>query len=177
MKLIQFKSSLLPYWGHHSDISFEMLQLELDRVINKFFGEHKSMSPYVYDLNLYPRVEIEESDNSYLLRCYVEGLSNNDIILILKNSTLTIKGLKRKGIERRSIGFTYSTRYFGTFWRDIHFDQEVEDQNAVAQMDNGVLTIEVKKKEDVSQNKNVIKLEPMTSPPPRIIPLSASSLE
>lgn len=158
MKLIQFKSSLLPYWGVKSEESFNTLQKELDQMMQRFFGSYKSITPHVYDMDLHPEIKIEEDDSRYFLRSALESLDENEIELSVRNNILTIKGFKREGPQKRGAGFTHDVRYFGPFWRDVYFEKEIEEDCIIAIFDSGILTIEVPKKNKALEPKKKIPL-------------------
>lgn len=158
MKLIQFKSSLLPHWGIKSEESFNFLQKELDQMVQSFFGPYKSVSPHIYDFNLHPEVEMEEDKDRYFLKCRLENLSEDVLEVSTRNNILTIKGFKREGSEKKGMGYTHDVRYFGPFWRDIYFESEIHEDRIIAIYDKGTLMIEVPKRNKILSPKKVIPL-------------------
>ncbi|MDO9182220.1 MAG: Hsp20/alpha crystallin family protein, partial [Bacteriovorax sp.] len=103
--------------------------------------------PQFFESSMYPSIDVTEKENKYLLDADVPGMSESDIEIDLRNNTLIIKGEKKNEIETKDADYVCVERSYGSFRRDIAFDEEVDPDNIKADLKNGVLHVELTKKE------------------------------
>lgn len=92
-----------------------------------------------------PPIDVTETSKEYVIRGEFPGLEGSDIKLELKDNAITLRGEKRNEVERTEGARHWVERSFGSFARTVQFDVEVDEDNASAEMKNGVLTVTVPK--------------------------------
>ena len=104
-------------------------------------------------------VDIEEDDNSYLIRADVPGVDKKDIDVRLDNGVLSITGEKKVGKETGNAGKQHRTeRYCGSFSRRFTLPTAIKSDKVDASYKDGVLTIKVPKAEDAKPKAIEIKI-------------------
>lgn len=103
--------------------------------LGRMGGEQRAMT--------WPSIEITENENEICINAEVPGLSEDDVELTLDEGVLTIRGEKKTETEDQDRG--YSERYYGQFERRIALPQGVDEENAQADFNNGVLKITLRK--------------------------------
>ena len=88
----------------------------------------------------WPTLEVEETDGGYRVTAELPGLDEKDIDISFSDGVLTLRGEKRSETEDK--GRRVSERYYGRFERRIALG-EVDDSQARARFDKGVLTIDM----------------------------------
>ncbi|MFP4227578.1 MAG: Hsp20/alpha crystallin family protein [Salinivenus sp.] len=131
------------------------LQREVDTLFDRFFnrgdgsdGERTTVWS--------PRTDLLETDDAFLLRLDVPGMTKEDITINLQNSTLTISG-ERTSERSENEEYVRVERAFGNFHRTFTLPDAVDNENIEAAYDNGVLTIHVPKTEKSTRRQIEIK--------------------
>ena len=92
-----------------------------------------------------PAVDIEETDDAFIVEAELPGVDRKDIIVEMQDNQLTIHGelkeRERKGILRRQ------TRRTGQFDYRVLLPAEVDADNIEADLQEGVLRVEAHKVE------------------------------
>lgn len=94
-----------------------------------------------------PAVDVYEDGDQIIVKADIPGLSKDDIEVNVTDSTLTIKGEKRKEEEVKEKDYYRSERSFGAFSRSIVLPAEVKTEQAKATFVNGVLEVRLPKSE------------------------------
>lgn len=92
-----------------------------------------------------PSVDVKETEKEYIFKLDVPGMKEGDIDINVVGNRLTISGTREE--ERKDEGETYYAleRECGSFVRSFTLPESAELENIRADMDNGVLTINVPK--------------------------------
>lgn len=92
-----------------------------------------------------PLVDIEETDDAWLVEADLPGVKKGDVKIELSDSELTISGeikeRERKGVLRRR------TRRTGQFEYRVSLPGEADTENIDATLNEGVLTVRIPKPE------------------------------
>lgn len=97
-----------------------------------------------------PRVDICESDGTYLFKADIPGLSREDVTVTLSGDTLTIEGQRRQEQEEHKPHFHRLERSYGSFSRSFSLPEDADLQHVEAHCENGELTIRIAKRLDAS---------------------------
>lgn len=148
MNLTPWKSTnALPFARTRIEDDLNAFQREMNSLMNGFLTRRDTALPSVFDFGAYPAVDVTEKDNEYLLDADVPGLNEADIDIDFHNNVLTLKGEKKIEKETKDIDAVRVERSYGSFCRDIMFDEEIDKESIKANLKNGVLHIELAKKE------------------------------
>jgi HSP20 family protein len=94
-----------------------------------------------------PAVDIVETENELVVKADLPDLKLEDIDVRVENQTLTIKGERRFDEDSAEKGYHRIERSYGGFVRSFAVPNSVDTEKVSADYKNGVLTIELPKKE------------------------------
>src|SRR5438067_857911 len=114
-------------------------------------------SGYAEGLTFTPSFEVKETNDSYLFKCDLPGVKEDDLDISLTGNRLTVSG-KRED-EKRDEGDQYYCyeRSFGSFSRSFSLPDGVDADHVRADLKSGVLTIAVPKKPEVQPKRISLK--------------------
>jgi HSP20 family molecular chaperone IbpA len=93
-----------------------------------------------------PEVDISEYDDSLRLWADMPGVSDKDVTVGLKDGILTIEGsVSAEPYEK--LAPLYTEYNVGNYFRQFTLNADIEEERISARMRNGVLTLELPKRE------------------------------
>ena len=92
-----------------------------------------------------PSVDVYETGTEFIVEMELPGVDGKDIKVLLFSSRLEVSGFKRELGAPHGSRYTRLEREYGAFRRDVVVPGAVEPEEAVAALENGVLTIVLKK--------------------------------
>lgn len=117
--------------------------------INKIFDETaRSESKRQYG-DWQPAVDIYEWEHGIVILSEIPGVSEESVDIVLEEGLLTLKGEKKLPYDKDSDTFFRLERNFGKFSRTFSLPNSVDTNGIRASMKEGVLRIEIPKKEEV----------------------------
>jgi HSP20 family protein len=130
-------------WEPQSE--FEQVTERMRRILEQTFGGFGWTSPPTEKAGWSPLVDLEETDDAYVVEAELPGVKREDVNVELVGNELTITGdvkeRERKGIVRRS------TRHTGRFDYRISLPGHVDAEKIEAKLGDGVLMVRVPKSE------------------------------
>lgn len=135
------------------------LQREMNSLMNNFFGARDLGPTSTFSTAWYPSIDLREKDNKYLLDADVPGMNEADLDIDFHDNILTLKGETKSEKETNESGYVCVERSRGSFRRDIYLDEEVDKDSIKADLKNGVLHIEMVKKEKPRTNHKKITIK------------------
>ncbi len=120
---------------------------EIDGFLSGFFG-----TPVVRpngSSEFAPRVDIRENDDQLTLVFEIPGMEKGDIKVTMADGVLSISGERHVGHEEKDGGFIRTEIRSGSFNRSFTLPETVDSQGVTADYRNGLLTVDLKKKEEV----------------------------
>ena len=106
-----------------------------------------------------PSVDIDESDERYLIRADLPGVDKKDIEVNLDNGVLSIRGEKHVESETGKGSKRHRTeRFHGTFARSFTLPVSVKADKVDASYKDGVLKLVIPKAEDAKPKAIDIKI-------------------
>jgi HSP20 family protein len=94
-----------------------------------------------------PAMDLVESDDRFVLRADLPGLTEDDIRIEFEDRTLTISGERKSEHEENGNGYHRVERAFGSFSRSLTLPQGVDPEAVTASFDRGVLEVSIPKPE------------------------------
>jgi HSP20 family protein len=94
-----------------------------------------------------PSVDLQETDNSYLVTADISGVDAKDIEVNIENNTLTLSGQREEEHKEEKATYTKRERFSGKFYRTFKLPLSVDVDNIKAKSENGVLKIILPKQE------------------------------
>jgi HSP20 family protein len=128
----------------------------LDREIDSLFDDLSENNFWAFD-NKYPRVDVREEKDSYVLEADLPGLSEKDIEVRVEHNLLTISSSKKEEKEEKKEGYLMRERRAYSFARSFTLPDDVNRENIAAKFKNGVLTLTLTKNPEAQPKKIEIK--------------------
>ena len=108
-----------------------------------------------------PSFDVKETKEAYVFTADLPGVKEKDLDLSLTGNRLTVSGKREEEKkEEDERWFTYE-RSYGAFSRSFTLPEGVDTEHAVAELKEGVLTINLAKRPEVKARK--IELKPATT--------------
>ena len=95
-----------------------------------------------------PAVDVTEDDERYTVTAELPGAKKEDVTVELHEGVLTIRGEKRDERSGEDEQVRWSERVHGSFARSFSLPPNADPNRVSARFDNGVLTVEVDKREE-----------------------------
>ena len=123
------------------------LQSEMNRLFNTVFDTPSGGGNAGTLRRWMPAMDLVESDDHFVLRADLPGLSEEDVKIELEDSTLTISGERKSEHESDREGYHRVERAFGSFQRSLTLPKGVDPEAVTAKFDRGVLEVRIPKPE------------------------------
>jgi HSP20 family protein len=121
------------------------LQTEMNRLFNAAFdgGQQGAAAARRWA----PSMDLLETDEHFVLRADLPGVSEEDVSIELEDNVLTLSGERKAEHEDRREGFYRVERAFGSFSRSLTLPRGVDADAVAATFDKGVLEVRIPKPE------------------------------
>ena len=145
----------LTRWNANPTRDLLSLQDQVDRLFDGVFaGTPRSQSRGNAALFV-PPVDIEESEDAFLIRADLPGIPQKDVKVTLTGDTLTLRGERRHEVKH---GLHRSERVHGSFERSFTLGAPVQADRIEAMYRDGVLEIRVPKAEEAKVKEIPIRV-------------------
>jgi HSP20 family protein len=104
-----------------------------------------------------PALDVHETQDKFVITMELPGVSPDDVDISVEDSTLVVRGERKFYSEHDEESFLRIERRFGEFTRSLTLPSTADAESIQASFDQGVLTIEVPKKEEAKPRKISIK--------------------
>src|SRR5579884_4280162 len=135
------------------------IQTEMNRLFNTFFepgqgngGSQGAARRWI------PAMDLVETEEDFVLRADLPGVSESDVNIELEDNVLTISGQRRAEHEERKEGYYRVERASGSFSRSLTLPEGVDPESVRASFDRGVLEVRVPKPEQRKPRKVAISV-------------------
>jgi HSP20 family protein len=95
-----------------------------------------------------PAIDLLEDENRVVVKAELSGMAQEDIEVRILGDTLTIKGEKKRESSHQRENYHRRERAYGAFHRSISLPTSVVPDKASASFKNGMLKIDMPKKEE-----------------------------
>jgi HSP20 family protein len=127
------------------------IQSEMNRLFNTFFegapGGGAQMRRWL------PAMDLVETQDDFVLRADLPGLSEGDVNIEFEDNVLTISGERRSEHEEHKEGYYRVERASGAFQRSLTLPEGVDPEAIQASFDKGVLEVRIPKPEQRKPRK------------------------
>lgn len=111
-----------------------------------------------FNFGNFPAVDMEETNDEFIVTAELPGLSENDFEVELQGQRLIIRGEKKIQQEKRDRSYYYSECQYGSFSRVIPIPCEIEPDKVEAKYKHGILTVRLPKSESAKAHRIQIKV-------------------
>jgi len=136
------------------------IQNEMNRLFNTFFdAPTTSGGPAGTGLRRWiPAMDLLETQDDFVLKADLPGLSESDVNIELEDNVLTISGERKSEHEDRKEGYYRVERAWGSFSRSLTLPEGVNPEGVKAGFDRGVLEVRIPKPEQRKPRKVAISV-------------------
>jgi HSP20 family protein len=124
------------------------IQDEINRLFDFTLGRRPFERAGLLEGAWAPAVDMYEDENKVVVKAELPGMTEKDIEVSVLDNTLTIKGEKKKEEEKKEENYHRIERAYGAFQRSMPLPTAVAVDKVKASFKNGVLEIELPKKEE-----------------------------
>ena len=104
-----------------------------------------------------PSLDVYETQEKFVITMELPGVSPDDVDISVEDSTLVVRGERKFYREQDQDSFLRIERRFGEFTRSLTLPSTADAESIQASFDQGVLTVEVPKREEAKPRKISIK--------------------
>jgi len=97
-----------------------------------------------FDRTPHMRMDVSEDEHAYTIKAEIPGVQKDDIKVAISGNQVSLTAEIKD--EQESSGRLRSERYFGQLHRSFSLPQEVDDDQAQARYENGVLHLTLPKR-------------------------------
>jgi HSP20 family protein len=135
------------------------IQNEMNRLFNTFFDAQAPAAGQSTNLRRWiPAMDLVETQDDFVLRADLPGLSEGDVNIELEDNVLTISGERKSAHEENKEGYYRVERAWGTFSRSLTLPEGVNPEAVKASFDRGVLEVRIPKPEQRKPRKVAISV-------------------
>jgi HSP20 family protein len=128
----------------------------IDSFFDDFWNFNDSLS---YSEKSQPQFDISQNTTSYFIAADLPGMNKKDIDISLADDMITLSG-ERKLNENHDDEFSrYNNIRYGSFEKSFCIPDDANIDKIEAKMNNGVLTLEIKKAKKISSNIKKISIK------------------
>jgi HSP20 family protein len=120
------------------------IQNEMNRLFNSFFDTPTAANGTTFRRWI-PAMDLVETEDAFVLKADLPGLSEADVNIELDDNVLTISGERKAEHEDRKAGYYRVERSYGSFRRSLTLPEGVDPEAVKATFDKGVLEVVVPK--------------------------------
>jgi len=113
------------------------------RTINDIMRDFKE----VYQRELTIPIDVTVNDESFTVKALLPGIQPEDVTIQIENEILTISG-ELKPDREEGANYLLAERPSGKFHRALTLPTSLDSSNVEAELENGVLTLEIPKVEE-----------------------------
>ena len=138
---------------------------DMERMMGDIFGRRtrpwwpeRSSLPAPLEISA-PTIDLYEDKNDIVVKAELPGIDKDNIEVNLTNSTLTIKGEKKKEEEVKEENYYRCERSYGSFLRTLELPKDIHADKVKASFKNGMLEIRLPKTEEAKKKEIKVKVD------------------
>lgn len=140
MNLIRYEPTTFPFFREMEEMSERL---------NRLFGPRTPTNgkEFLTVADWAPVVDIQETDNEYLVKAELPEVRKEDVKVTLENGVLTLQGERTQEKEEKGKKFHRTERSYGTFLRTFTVPPDAEETKVAGDFKDGVLRVHLPKAE------------------------------
>jgi HSP20 family protein len=123
----------------------DTLQHEMNRLFSSFFDTPTTGNGASAGRRWVPAMDLVETDEHFLLKADLPGMTESDVAIEVERNVLTISGERKVETEAKKDGYYRIERASGKFARSLTLPEGVDAEAVTASFANGVLEIRIPK--------------------------------
>jgi HSP20 family protein len=134
------------------------LQNDMNRLFNTFFDTPTAGNGSGTARRWIPAMDLIETDDHFVLKADLPGLTEEDVHIEVDDNVLTISGERKSEHEDEREGYVRVERSYGAFQRSLTLPEGVEPEAVSASFDRGVLEVRIPKPEQRKPRRVAIQV-------------------
>jgi HSP20 family protein len=124
------------------------LQNEMNRLFTTFFDTPTTTGNGESATRRWiPAMDLVETEDHFVLKADLPGLSEGDVSLEVEDNVLTVSGERKAEHEDKREGYVRVERAYGSFRRSLTLPEGIDPEGVSASFDKGVLEVRIPKPE------------------------------
>jgi HSP20 family protein len=135
------------------------LQNEMNRLFTTFFDTPTTTGNGESATRRWiPAMDLVETEDHFVLKADLPGLSEGDVSLEVEDNVLTVSGERKAEHEDKREGYVRVERAYGAFRRSLTLPEGIDPEGVSASFDNGVLEVRIPKPEERKPRRVAIQV-------------------
>ena len=134
------------------------LQNEMNRLFGTFFDTPTTAVSGNGVRRWMPAMDLVETDEHFVLRADLPGLTEEDVNIELEDRVLTLSGERNAEHEEKKEGYYRLERATGSFSRSLTLPDGIDADGITATFDKGVLEVRIPKPEERKPRRVAIQV-------------------
>ena len=105
------------------------------------------------------KTDIKEKKDKYVIEMDLPGFEKENIKLELNNGYLTISGKQENKIDEEEEKYVHKERFYGECTRSFFVGDNIKEEDIDAEFKNGILKIDIPKKEEQKELPETKQIE------------------
>ncbi len=132
--------------------TYTPFEAQIDRLLNEAFGTVSG-----YATGWAPACNAYEDEHGFWVEAAVPGLDGKDFETVIEDGVLTVKGERKNDLPESNRTYFVREMGWGTFSRSFRLPSNVDPNKVSASYKQGVLTIELPKREEAKPRRIMIE--------------------
>ena len=129
---------------------------EIDNLFDNFWNLDYSSN---YKEKVQPQFDISQNKTSYFITADLPGVDKKDIDISLTDNMIIISGERKLNENHDNEFLRYNNIRYGSFEKSFYIPDDANIDKISAKMNNGALTLEIKKAKKISSNIKKISIK------------------
>ncbi len=120
------------------------------RIINRsnWNRPYRAESQPTAEIDVYVPINVTADADEYIVTAMVPGVKADDLMIQVHNETLTIQGELKEDDQKEAEKFLLRELPKGRFYRTIRLPEKLDSSKAVADLNQGLLTLRLTRAEE-----------------------------
>ncbi len=132
---------------------------DLDRTLDQMLGRPSRIGFGRRTGDRTPAIDMRDLGDKYQIEAEIPGIDKDDLEIELRDGNLVIEGESSKEIEDEGEDYLRKERGYRSFYRQLPVPEEVEQEDVSASLDQGILCIDLPKKEEETKQGKKIEIK------------------
>ncbi len=142
---------------------FQAFRSEVDRLFDSFLGGVPALATlrqaFPAAQGVTPTLDVKETDKEVVVKADLPGIDEKDINLTIHDGVLSLRGEKKSERNDERENYHIMERSYGSFQRAIRLPETVNEDQAEARFEKGVLTVRLPKRPEMVKEQKKIQIK------------------
>jgi len=129
-----------------------------DTMVENFFASDNDFESWWKGARSMPAVNVVENDDNYVMEVAAPGMKKENFNIEVKEGMIVISAENKQEEEKKDDNFTRREFSYSKFTRSFRLPENVNADNIAAHYEDGILKLNLPKKEVTAPEENVKKI-------------------